>query len=67
MPRCCVHPGPFEFDFEDEKMSSDDVKARVYAEILHYHPEGGAPVGARAQIKPSTSTKEKAEKVTSGR
>lgn len=42
-------PSPFEFDFEDEKMSSDDVKARVYNEILHYHPgEGG--VSARIEL-----------------
>lgn len=30
-------------------MSSDDVKARVYNEILHYHPgEGG--VSARIEL-----------------
>ena len=49
--------GPFEFDFEDEKLSSDDVKARVYAEILHYHPEGGAT--AKVEVA-SPSGKDKA-------
>ena len=51
--------GPFEFDFEDEKLSREDGKARVYAEILHYHPEGGGGASARIQLA-SPSFKEKA-------
>lgn len=41
---------PFEFTFENEKMTAEDVKERVYAEILHYHPEARGTATANIQV-----------------
>ncbi|KAK9805436.1 hypothetical protein WJX73_006572 [Symbiochloris irregularis] len=43
-------PTPFEFTFENEKMTAEDVKERVYAEILHYHPEARGTATANIHV-----------------